>query len=36
MLCLAIVIGITIWGVAIEVCDYLTKKEELKSRKEEI
>lgn len=35
MVCLAIVIGITIWGVTIEVCDYLTKREELKSKKEE-
>ena len=34
MLCLAIVIGITIWGITIEICDYLTKREELKSKKE--
>lgn len=33
-ICLAIVIGITIWGVTIEICDYLTKREELKSRRE--
>lgn len=32
-ICLAIVIGITIWGVTIEICDYLTRREEVRSRK---